>query len=84
MNNIIKSLSDLSIVLPEPTKPVANYSPYVIFKNTINPENNFNHNLSRFRDYDSGTNIVEIEQELIDEITKEIIEDIFIKSVVNW
>ena len=35
MNNIIKSLSDLGIILPEPTKPVANYSPYVIFKNTI-------------------------------------------------
>ena len=35
MNNIIKSLSALGIVLPSPTKPVANYSPYVIFKNTI-------------------------------------------------
>jgi hypothetical protein len=56
----------------------------VIFKNIINPENNFNHNFSRYRDYDSGINIVEIEQELIDEITKEIIEDIFNKSVVNW
>ena len=56
----------------------------VVFSNVINPENNFNHNFSRFRDYESSTNLTEIELELIDEITEEIIEDIFNKSVVNW
>ena len=35
MNNIIKSIQDLKITLPEAAKPVANYSPYVIFENTI-------------------------------------------------
>ena len=35
MNNIVKSLLDLNIVLPEPTKPVANYSPYTICENLI-------------------------------------------------
>ena len=35
MNNIIKSIQDLKIVLPEAAKPVANYSPYVLFENTI-------------------------------------------------
>ena len=32
MNNIIKSLSNLNIVLPEPAKPVANYSPLCYFR----------------------------------------------------
>ena len=35
MNNIIKSIQDLKIVLPEATKPVANYSPYVLHKDMI-------------------------------------------------
>ena len=35
MNNIIKSLHDLKIVLPKPAKPVANYSPYTIIGDTI-------------------------------------------------
>ena len=35
MNNIIKSIQDLKIILPAATKPVANYSPYVFFKDMI-------------------------------------------------
>ena len=35
MNNILKSLNDIGFVLPEPPKPVANYSPYIVFQNTI-------------------------------------------------
>ena len=35
MNNIIKSIQDLKIVIPEAAKPVANYSPYVLLKDII-------------------------------------------------
>ena len=35
MTNIIKSLQELNIILPEPSKPVANYSPYVIVDNKV-------------------------------------------------
>ena len=35
MNNIIKSIQELKIVLPEAAKPVANYSPYVLIKYNI-------------------------------------------------
>tara|TARA_B100000131_G_C17908293_1_gene529285 strand:- start:99 stop:566 length:468 start_codon:yes stop_codon:yes gene_type:complete len=35
MNNIIKSIQDLKITLPEAAKPVANYSPYVLCENII-------------------------------------------------
>ena len=35
MNNIIKSIEDLKLILPEPPKPVANYSPFVLLKNTV-------------------------------------------------
>ena len=35
MNDIIKSIQDLNLKIPEPASPVANYSPYVLYKNTI-------------------------------------------------
>ena len=35
MTDIIKSLRELNIILPEATKPVANYSPFVIANNRI-------------------------------------------------
>ena len=35
MHNIIKSIQDLKIVLPEAAKPVANYSPYVLHNDMI-------------------------------------------------
>ncbi len=35
MNNIIKSIQDLKILLPEAAKPVANYSPYVLHNDMI-------------------------------------------------
>ena len=35
MTDIIKSLEELNIILPKASKPVANYSPYVITENKI-------------------------------------------------
>ena len=56
----------------------------VTFNNAINPKANFEQTFSRFRDYNSTENISDIESTLIDEITKELVEDIFNKAVVNW
>ena len=56
----------------------------VDFENIYDNEYNFSHTFSRYRDYESSQNFSEIEEVLIDEITNEIIEDIFNKSVVNW
>jgi len=56
----------------------------VTFKSTIDTKANFEQTFSRYRDYNSSENISEIEETLIDEISKELVEDIFNKAVVNW
>ncbi len=56
----------------------------VDFKNNYEDEFNFSHTFSRYKDYESDQNFSEIEEVLMNEITNEIIEDIFNKSVVNW
>ena len=56
----------------------------VTFKSAIDTKANFEQIFSRYRDYNSSENISEIEETLIDEISKELVEDIFNKAVVNW
>jgi len=56
----------------------------VDFKNSYDNEFNFEHTFSRYRDYESSQNFSEIESFLIEEISTELIEDIFNKAVVNW
>ena len=56
----------------------------VEFQNIYNNESNFKHTFSRYRDYESTQNLSDIETVLINEISNELVEDIFNKSVVNW
>jgi len=56
----------------------------VTYKNRLDSENNFENTFSRYRDYDSGQNISDIENTLIQEITNELAEDVFNKAFVNW
>ena len=56
----------------------------VDFKNSYDNEFDFEHTFSRYRDYESSQNFSEIESLLIEEISTELIEDIFNKAVVNW
>ena len=56
----------------------------VDFTNIYENKYNFSHTFSRYRDYESSQNFSEIEEILIEEISNELIEDIFNKSVVNW
>ena len=56
----------------------------VDFTNVYENEYNFSHTFSRYRDYESSQNFSEIEEILIEQISSELIEDIFNKSVVNW
>ncbi len=56
----------------------------VNFKNSYDNEFDFEHTFSRYRDYESSQNFSEIESLLIEEISTELIEDIFNKAVVNW
>jgi len=56
----------------------------VIYKNSLNSENNFEQIFSRYYDYDSAENISDIESDLIEKITDELVEDVFNKAFVNW
>ena len=56
----------------------------VTYKNSFDSENNFEQTFSRHHDYDSAENISDIESTLIEEITNELVEDVFNKAFVNW
>ena len=56
----------------------------VTYKNSLDSENNFEQIFSRYHDYDSAENIADIESALIEEITNELVEDVFNKAFVNW
>jgi len=54
------------------------------YNNSFDDKHNFETTFSRYRDYASSENIVDVEDELIEEISKELIEDVFNKAFVNW
>lgn len=56
----------------------------VRFTNTKNEKQDFETSFSRYRDYDSQKNLSSIENDLIDQINKELVDDVFNKAVVNW
>ena len=54
------------------------------YNNSFDDKQNFESTFSRYRDYASSENIVDVEDGLIEEISKELIEDVFNKAFVNW
>ena len=56
----------------------------VKFENTKDESKNFEQKFSRYMDYDSSQSLAEVEDNLIEQITNELEEDIFNKAVVNW
>lgn len=56
----------------------------VKYTNTIDDEFDYQTNFSRFRDYSSSQDISTVEEELIGEIVKELVDDIFNKALANW
>ena len=56
----------------------------VDFENILEPKNNFNQRFSRSRDYDADLNFSDIENELAEEIIKELTEDILNRAIANW
>ena len=56
----------------------------VKFENTKDDSKSFDQQFSRYADYDSSQNLADVETELIEQITAELVEDIFNKAVVNW
>ena len=56
----------------------------VKYTSVNNPKFNFDNTFSRFSDYPSTQLLTDVEDELTEIIVKELIDDIFNKSVVNW
>ncbi len=56
----------------------------VMYQNSYDSKQNFESNFSRYRDFNSSENLADIETALIEQITAEIIEDVFNKAFVNW
>lgn len=55
----------------------------VNYYNTMNDET-WDSNFSRFTDFDKNINLKDIEEDLIEEITDQIVDDIFNKALANW
>lgn len=56
----------------------------VIYTNTLEQDKSFEQRFSRFGDFDSNVDLSQVEDELIDEITIEIAENILNQSIGNW
>ena len=56
----------------------------VKFTNSKDPKANFDTSFTRYEDYDSSLSLDAVEAGLVEEIVKQLIDDIFNKSVVNW
>lgn len=56
----------------------------VRFTNTKDEKQNFDSQVSRYKDYNSSLNFASVESSLIEEINTELVDYIFNKAVVNW
>ena len=56
----------------------------VKYNNNFDNKQNFESTFSRYRDFNSSENLTDVETVLIEEITKELLEDVFNKAFVNW
>lgn len=56
----------------------------VKYTNIKDDEFNYHTSFSRFKDYSSTQELSDVEQQLLEEITQELVEDIFNKALSNW
>ncbi|MBL7113091.1 MAG: LptE family protein [Bacteroidales bacterium] len=56
----------------------------VKYTNSLDPDLDFEETFSQYQDYDSKMSFQNVENELSEDIVKQIIEDIFNRAFVNW
>ena len=56
----------------------------VRYVNRFDAKSNFNQSFSRYRDYDATLSLSSVESGLIEEITEELVDDIYQRAFVNW
>lgn len=56
----------------------------VRYFNNIDPKKNYESRFSRYQNFASTLSLAAVEDQLLDQITVELVEDIFNKALVNW
>ena len=56
----------------------------VIYVNTTDPKKNTETSFSRFADYDSAQDLIQVEQGLVQDISRQIAQDIFDRTLGDW
>jgi outer membrane lipopolysaccharide assembly protein LptE/RlpB len=56
----------------------------VTFTNRKDEKQNFESSFTRFAEFESSRSLLEVEEDLIREINRQLVDDIFNKAVVNW
>ena len=56
----------------------------VKYNNSFDEKQNFESTFSRYHDFNSTENLADVEDILIDEIAKKLLEDVYNKAFVNW
>ena len=56
----------------------------VKFTNTKDEKQNFETTFSRYADYSSSQSLTAVQESLIEEVNKQLVQDIFNKAMVNW
>ena len=56
----------------------------VKFTNAVEPDLSFEQTFTRYEDYESNTNLSQVEKQLSDKIVELLIEDIFNRAFANW
>ncbi len=56
----------------------------VIFTNELDPDKSFEQVFSRFRDFPADQDFSTVEAQLVEEINRELAENIFNRALVNW
>jgi len=78
----------VSPIAPEPGERAAinrlDVTVEVDFVSNLNEEDNWKQNFSYFFDFDSDTNLLDIQDTAIEAINEQLLEDIFNKAFTNW
>ena len=56
----------------------------VRFTNELDPDKNYDRSFSRFQEYTGGTSLSSVESQLVEDILKELMEDIFNEAFASW
>ena len=84
------SITDFSVasVAPQPNERTAfnqlRISVNVKYESRKNEKNNWNQSFSYFTNYPSTTNLLSVQDQLIEEINNQLVEDIFNRAFTDW